>query len=204
MAEHEGESIDEVIEELEEFAEHRRRVCIADILDEFGHRSYGPFLVILPLIDISPIGAIPGVPSLLALMIAIVAVQLMLHRDHIWMPDFIQKRTIRGRKLAAALKKVEGVAHFLDSCCAGRLAWLAHGVPVRIAALCIVLLCLTVPPLELLPFAASVPMIAIAAFGVALTVRDGLLMIVAASLTLGAFGFGAYMFATQAFAWPFS
>lgn len=204
MAENDGESIDAVVSELEELAETHPRVCIADILDDFGHRSYGPFLVILPLIDLSPLGAIPGVPSLLALMIAIVAVQLLLHRDHIWMPGFIQDRTIRGRKLARALEKVEGVAHFLDSCCAGRLTWLAHGLPVRIAALCIVLLCLTVPPLELLPFASSVPMLAIAAFGVALTVRDGLLMIVAATITLAAFGFGGWMLATKGFALPFA
>lgn len=204
MEDTDGESIDEVVSELEEFAETHRRVCIADILDEFGDRSYGPFLVILPLIDLSPLGAIPGLPSLLALMIAIVAVQLMLRRDHIWMPDFIQRRSIRGRKLARALEKIEGVAHFLDTRCAGRLTWLAHGFPVRIAALCIILLCLTVPPLELLPLAASVPMLAIAAFGVALTVRDGLLMIVAAAVTLAAFGFGGYMFATQGFALPFT
>lgn len=204
MAEDEGESIDEVVHELEELAEHHRRVCIADVLDEFGHRSYGPFLVLLPLIDLSPIGAIPGVPSLLALMIAIVAFQLMLHRDHIWMPDFIQKRSIRGHKLARGLEKIEGVAHFLDTHCAGRLIRFTHGISVRIAALCIVLLCLTVPPLELLPWAASVPMLAIAAFGIALTVRDGLLMIVAGCITLGAFGLGGYLLATQGFALPFT
>ncbi len=204
MAEHETESIDEVIEELEDYAEHHRRVCIADILDEFGHRSYGPFLVLLPLIELTPIGAIPGLPSLLALMIGIVALQLMLHRDHIWLPDFIQKRSIRGRNLASALHKIDGVAHFLDTCCAGRLKGLTHGIAVRVAGFCIILLSLTVPPLELVPFASSVPMLAIAAFGVALTVRDGLLMIVAAGITLGAFGFGGYLLTTQGFALPFT
>ena len=204
MAKHEIESIEEAIEQLEHFAEHHRRVCIADVLDQFGHRSYGPFLVILPLIELTPIGAIPGVPSFLALMIAIIAVQLLLHRDHLWMPDFIQKRSIGGRKLAKALAKIEGIARFLDTWCGGRLTGLTHGIAVQIAALCIILLCLTVPPLEWLPLAASVPMVAIAAFGVALTVRDGLLMAIAGSLTLGAFGFGAYRLATEGFALPFT
>ena len=54
------------------------------------------------------------------------------------------------------------------------------------------LLALTVPPLELLPFASSAPMAAIAMFGLALLVHDGALMI-AAWLLAGmavAFGFG--------------
>jgi hypothetical protein len=37
-------------------------------------------------------------------------------------------------------------------------------------------LCLTVPPLELVPFASTAPMAAIAAFGLGMTLRDGLLM----------------------------
>ena len=204
MAKHEIESVEEAVEQLEHFAEHHRRVRIADVLEQFGHRSYGPFLVILPLIEISPIGALPGVPSFLALMIAIVAVQLLLHRDHIWMPGFIQQRSIGGAKLAKALARIERFARILDTWCGGRLTSLARGLPVRIAALCIVLLCLTVPLLEWLPLAASVPMLAIAAFGVALTVRDGLLMLIAAGLTLGAFGFGGYRLATEGFALPFT
>lgn len=204
MADVEIDSIDQVIEELEDYAEHHRRVCIADILDEFGPRSYGPFLVLLPLIEISPVGAIPGLPSLLAFIIATIAFQLMLHRDHIWLPAFIQHRSVRGRKLSAALRRIEGLGHWLNSCCEGRLDRLAHGLPVRVAALCIVLLCCTVPPLELIPFGSTVPMLAIALFGLAITVRDGLLMAISGAVTLGAFGFGGWMFATRGFALPFT
>ena len=52
----------------------------------------------------------------------------------------------------------------------------------------ILLLCCLVPPLELVPFASSAPMLAIAAFGLALMVRDGLLMLAAFTLSLGAVG----------------
>ena len=41
---------------------------------------------------------------------------------------------------------------------------------------------MTVPPLEVLPFASSAPMLATAAFGLALLVRDGLLMTIATVL----------------------
>ena len=52
----------------------------------------------------------------------------------------------------------------------------------------IALMCLAVPPLELLPFAVVLPMGVIAAFGIALTVRDGLLMLI------GFLGSGAALF----------
>src|SRR5690606_36946996 len=60
----------------------------------------------------------------------------------------------------------------------------------RIAAAICILLALTVPPLELVPFATTAPMGAIAAFGLALFVRDGLLMIIAAALSGGAIAVG--------------
>lgn len=50
---------------------------------------------------------------------------------------------------------------------------------VRVAAAAILVLTLAIPPLELLPLATTAPMAAIAAFGMALLVKDGLLMIVA-------------------------
>jgi hypothetical protein len=42
------------------------------------------------------------------------------------------------------------------------------------------------PPLELLPFASTAPMAAIATFGLALLVRDGVLMLVATCLSVAA------------------
>lgn len=61
---------------------------------------------------------------------------------------------------------------------------------MKLAAACCIILALTVPPLELLPFATTVPMVAIAAFGLALLVRDGLLMIIAMLLAAAALALG--------------
>lgn len=61
------------------------------------------------------------------------------------------------------------------------------------ALLCI-LLCTTVPPLELLPFASSIPMGAIALMGLGLMAQDGLVILFAA---VGALvGLGALLLTT--------
>ena len=188
--------VEEVLDELDALASTHRRVCIGDVLDDFGKRSFGPFILIPALIEMSPIGGIPGVPTFLALVIGLTAVQLLLGRDHIWMPQFIQRRSVSGRKLHKAVEKLHGIARWLDAHSHGRLVQLTQGVWIRIAAAVIIALACTVPPLEFLPFASTAPMFAIAVFGLALTVRDGVLMLVALALAGGAAGLGAYWLAT--------
>lgn len=178
-------SIEEVLEGIEDLGEHRDRVCVGDALDEFGRRSFGPILLMLPLIEISPLGGIPGVPSLLALAIALIAGQLLFGREHVWLPQFIERRAIAGDKLAWGAHRLDGAAAAIDGWFRGRLKWLTRGPWQRAAALVVILLCCSVPPLEFVPFASSAPMVAIAAFGLALMVRDGLLMLVASVLSLG-------------------
>lgn len=191
------QGVEDVLAELDELAAAQPRVCIGDVLDDFGARSFGPFILIPPLIELSPVGGIPGVPSFLALLIAITAVQLFLGREHVWMPDFIQRRSVSGRRLHRAVMKLRGIAHWLDERSHGRLEGMVAGVWVRVAAVVIVVLCCTVPPLEFIPFASSAPMLAIASFGLALTVRDGALMLIALTLAMAAIGVGGYLLATN-------
>jgi hypothetical protein len=181
-------SIEDVLEGIEDLGERRDHVCVGDALDEFGRRSFGPILLLLPLIELSPIGGIPGVPTFLALMIALVAGQLVFGREHVWLPGFLERRAIDGDKLARAAHRLDKSATRVDGWFHRRLRRLTEGVRQRAAGVVVIALCCTVPPLELIPFASSAPMIAIAAFGLALMVRDGLLMLIAFALSLGAIG----------------
>ena len=193
----EPQSATETVEALEQLAEDNDRVRIGDVLDEFGKRSFGPFLLVPALIELTPIGGIPGLPTLFALIIALVAVQLLFGRDHVWLPQLIQRRSVGADRLMKSAKKLEGVAAFLDSWFKGRLKRFTGPQMQKIAAAVVVALCCTVPPLELIPFASSGPMLAIAAFGLAILVRDGLLMLVALALSALAVGLGGYFWVTS-------
>ena len=156
---HEPTSMGEVLGELDELASTHDEVCVADVLDDFGERSFGPFIM-LP-----------------ALFIALIAIQLLVGRDHVWMPRFVQQRSVGSKKLHKSVRKLRGLANFLDHHSEGRLEGLTQGAAIRLVAAAVILLCCTVPPLEFLPFASSVPMLAIAVLGLALTVRDGALVL---------------------------
>jgi hypothetical protein len=185
----EPQSVGDVLDKLKELSDEGN-VEIGHLLQAFGSRAYGPFLVIVPLVDISPVGGIPGLPTAMALVVFFIAVQMVLGRKHLWLPGFVTRRKLPADKVRKVSEKTRGLARFLDRWFHGRLPRLTSGPFVRIAGLAVMLLTLAVPPLELLPFATTAPMVAILAFGLALLVRDGVLMIIAFILAAAAAAIG--------------
>lgn len=192
-------SVGEVLDRLQELGEQAGgdKVRLGDMLEAMGHRAYGPFLIVLPMIEISPVGGIPGLPTALAAVLVLLAIQLVLGREHLWLPGFLANRGMSGEKLQKVVDKGRPIAKRMDKWFHGRLPALTKGPMVKVAGVAIILLCLTVPPLELLPFASTAPMAAIMAFGIALLVRDGVLMVFACALSVGAVALGAGLFASR-------
>lgn len=182
------DTLGEILDEFDALAQSHGRVAVADLVDAVGPRSYGPFLLVPALIEISPLGGIPGVPTALAVVVVLFAAQVLSGRKRLWMPGWVARRDVAAGKMKRLVAGARPMATRLDRWFHGRLRWLTSGLGMRLAALaCIALACM-VPPLELFPFASSVPMGAIALIGLALLVRDGALMIVASLLACGAAG----------------
>ncbi len=182
----------DIVAGLKDIAETNDDISVRAVIDEFGSRSFAPFMLILSLIGALPTGGIPGVPTAVAVIISLVAVQLMFGRDSFWVPGFIANRSVPSDKLSGTNDKLEKVADWLDSIAKGRMEWLTGDVALRLVGAIIVLLCCFIPPLELLPFAAAVPFAAIAVLSLALIVRDGLAVLIGGAAALGAVGMGIY------------
>lgn len=177
----------DLIDRLADLGERSETVSIADIKNEIGERSFGPALAVPAIVELSPIGGIPGLPTIIALIVGLIAVQMLLGRDHLWLPGFLERRQIGGGRMAQALRKVRRPMDWLDSLLRPRMTWMTRPPAIRVIAGLCVLLCLTVPPLELLPFASSIPMGAVALMGLGLMARDGLVMAGAAALSSATF-----------------
>jgi hypothetical protein len=165
-------SVGDVLDKLRELADEGD-VEVGHMMEAFGGRSYGPALVVLPLIEMSPIGGIPGLPTVLAAIIALLAIQIVLGRKHLWLPGFVARRRLGADKVRKVADTLTGFARFMDRHFHGRLKPLTRGPFVKAAGIIVIALCCTVPPLELLPFASTAPMFAIACFGLAMMVGDG-------------------------------
>ena len=172
-------SVTDILDRLVDVGDKNDSVSIGDIVGTFGSRSYGPVLLVPALIGVSPVGGIPTVPTILAATLLLIVIQLVFGKEHLWLPGILKNRSVEGEKLANAAEDMEGVGKWMDKIFHGRLEMFTGPTAARIAAGVVALLCLAVPPLELLPFAVALPMAVIAAFGIALTVRDGLLMLLA-------------------------
>lgn len=176
MKKEEG-ALTDIIEELEQASSEEDAIEVGHLIDALDHRGYGPALALLPLIELTPIGGIPGFPTLLALTLASITIRLLMGYEHFWAPNWLRNRKLDTTKVHKSLDWLKPVSLRIDATLHKRLRSLA-GSKGRQAA-CIVILCLLlfVPPLELIPFATSGPMIVIAIFGLALLYRDGLLML---------------------------
>ena len=181
-----------ILDRPEEASRAGETVSVADIRHRLGDGAFGPALFLLGLICLSPIGDIPGMPSLLGIFVILIAGQLLAGRDHFWLPGFLVERSVNSGRLRKAIGFVRPVARFLGKVLRPRLAFLTQGPFARaIGALCI-LLALTLPFLEVVPFGATVPSAAITLFALALIARDGLL---ASAATLVS-GIGIHLVAT--------
>ncbi len=189
-----ADSIGDVVDGLEDVADKQDKVAIDDLLDEFGDRSFAPLMLILALVGITPVGAIPSVPTILGLCIAVIAAQMAWGREHVWLPTFVTKRGIKSERLTKGKDKLETVADVMDAVAKRRLKALASGPARRVAAGLIVVLCLALPVLELVPFAAAAPFLSIAILSLALMVRDGLVVLIGGAVALAALTYGVWWF----------
>jgi len=189
-----ADSIGDVVGGIEEVADKQDKVAIDDLLDEFGDRSFAPLMLILALIGITPVGAIPSVPTILGLCIAVIAVQMAWGREHVWLPQFVTRRGIKSERLTKGKDKLDTVADAMDGIAKQRLKALATGPARRIVAGLIVVLCLALPVLEVVPFAAAAPFLALAIISLAMMVRDGLVLLIGGAVALAALTYGVWWF----------
>ncbi|MFC3079080.1 exopolysaccharide biosynthesis protein [Phenylobacterium terrae] len=194
MAQAQGaQDLEDLLRELRKAADgNGPKVSVQEIMDAVGHRSFGPLLLLAGLLGMTPVSAVPGVPSMIALITLLVASQLLIGRDTFWLPRFLLKRTVKADKLQKTVHVAARPARVVDRMVKPRLQVLTGPVADRIVALVCVILALAVPPLEFLPFVAFIPSAAIATFGLGLIARDGLLVLIAFTISAGALGFGAY------------
>ena len=185
--------LSDIVGTLNDLAQEDDVVSIGRVIEKLGNRGYAPFLIVPAALEISPVGGLPGVPTLLAFIVVLVAGQMLLGRNHLWLPELLRRRSLGSSKLSGALQRIDPAINRMDRWFSHeRLSSLTQSPATNVAAFACILLALTVPPLEFIPFASTAPMAAIALIGIALLVHDGWLMLAAltvSTLSLTTVGF---------------
>ena len=182
--------VEEMLSSVERLDDDDGKVTIHDVAQRIGHRGYGPFLVIPAVVEFSPIGGVPGVPSVLASIIILFSLQMAFGKKQVWIPQWLGQRSVSSTKLSAATQSLTKLSRRLGWLFRERLAKLTRKPFTQLAGLLCICLAMTVPALEIIPFASSAPMAVIAIFGLSLLFSDGLLMLVAAVACTASLYFG--------------
>jgi hypothetical protein len=172
-------SLQELLDKLEESTEGEDRICIEQVHKAAGRRSFGPVLLIPGLIAASPLSGIPGSPSVVGIMVLLISGQMLIGRSEFWLPGFVLKRSISQSRFEKALRVLRPVARFVDKLIKPRMRWFVNGIATYMIAVVCLLLALTAPILEALPFAITGVGAAVTAFGLALIGDDGLIALIA-------------------------
>jgi hypothetical protein len=174
-----------LLDQIDEAAQENDRISIENVLHAVGRRSFGPALLVPGLIAFSPLSGVPGTPTATGIMVFLIAGQLLIGRDEFWVPGFIIRRSISKSKYEKAMKAMRPIARFVDRLTKPRLCPLTGKVAVYIIAIMCLLLALTSPLLEVLPFAISGVGATVTAFGLALISNDGVLALLAILFCVG-------------------
>jgi hypothetical protein len=171
-----------LLDELAAFGKEQN-VSVRHILDTMGRRSFAPLLLFASLTGFTPLGWMPGMPTLLAAFIVLTAGQLAIGQPRLWLPKLMLELSVPGRKLERAAIKLKPFGRFVDTFIRPRLSFLTEPPFSSVIGLICVILAVTVPPLELVPLIDIPLWVAIVIFSLALFAHDGVLALIALAFT---------------------
>lgn len=155
-------------------------LSLGEVIRIMGERAFGPLLFLPALVILLPTGAVPGVPSLCALIITLVALQMLAGRRYPRLPGWLERRTIARTTFDRVCRTGGPALRWLDRWFHPRLEVMVSKVGRHVIAATVIVLAMAMVPMEFIPFAALGPASVIAVLGMGLCARDGL--IIAAAL----------------------
>lgn len=161
-------------------------VSIENLLDAVGRRAFGPLLLLLGFIAISPLTIVPGTSWLVALITLLIAGQVIIGRTRPWLPKKALAVSFPREALAKGASVMKKPARIIDSFLKPRIGILTETPFVQIVSVLAMVAALVTFPLGLVPFGPILPGLAIMLIGLGLTARDGIMLLLAGGAMAGA------------------
>jgi len=160
------------------------QIKLGDVVAGIGERGFGVLLILFALPVALPI-PLPGVSAVLGAPLVLVATQLLLGWPRPWLPKLVSQRSISRHDLARLVEHVSPWLRRIERFAKPRLIVLPMPVAERLVGLvCLALAIVIVLPI---PLGNILPSIAVVLFGFGLLERDGVLLLLALSLSIASF-----------------
>ncbi|MFO7582974.1 exopolysaccharide biosynthesis protein [Guyparkeria sp.] len=175
----EPRNLGQLLARIASVAAGSERVYLSSIIDALGTRSFGPFLLLIGVLLVSPISGIPGMPTTMGIALLLTSLQMLFGRKSFWLPRWLLARYVASDRLVKALGWLHRPARYVDWFLRPRLTFLvANGGAVGIAVICSVL-ALMMPLMEVVPFSATAAGLSVVLFGLAMVAFDGVFVVLA-------------------------
>jgi hypothetical protein len=149
------------------------KLTLKEMVEAFGERGFGAVILMLSLMALIPWP--PGGKAVFSVPIILIAAELALQRDKVWLPRWLMKATVSretyrsaSRKILPRLRQVERLTRPRIPALTGEVADVAIGI------ICILLALMMALPV---PFGDALPGLTLAIFGLAIIQRDGVFII---------------------------
>lgn len=111
-------NLGDLLQRIAQVASDRDEVYLATIMDALGTRSFGPVLLLIGVILVSPLSGLPGMPTTMGIGLVLISLQLVMGREAFWLPRWLLQRHVASHRLQGALEWLDRPARFIDWCCA--------------------------------------------------------------------------------------
>jgi hypothetical protein len=165
-------------------AQDRARVSIGDVVQALGDRSFAPVMILLAVPNAIPF--IPGSSTVLGLLLAVVAIQLVLGMRRVRLPARLSRWSFDREGFARLVAKVTPWLTRFERMARPRFWPESYRLAERLAG--IVAIALSLMIMLPIPFANGVPAIAICLLALGISERDGLWL--GAGIVVGAIAAG--------------
>lgn len=155
------------------------RLRVREVVEAFGDRAFGAVMLVFGLISALPLP--PGASTFTGAPLVLLSLQLVLGREHLWLPRRMMEASLPRAGFRKAVHKAGPLIRGVEKLTKPRLFWLV-GPPAQwlIGLVCLLLAIELVLPI---PLGNMAPGAAIALFALAITQRDGAAVLAALGVT---------------------
>jgi hypothetical protein len=174
----ESTSLTELLDNIQDGVNpDKEKLTLDNVRRLLKRQGFGAMLLAPAAVLLLPTGAIPGVPVACAVFICLVAGQIVLGREEVWIPKRLRKVTVSRKKFVRGLRRAKPIAEKIDDVVQPRFEFLTNDITHRLAAAICIALSLPMIFIGFIPFVPMLLALPILFFALAMCVRDGFLML---------------------------
>jgi hypothetical protein len=149
------------------------KLSLKEMVEAFGERGFGAIILMLSLMALIPWP--PGGKAVFAVPIILIAAELALQRDKVWLPRWLLKATVSRAHYQSASQKILPRLRQVERLTRPRYPVLTgEAADVVVGLICILLALMMALPV---PFGDALPGLTLAIFGLGIIQRDGAFVI---------------------------